>query len=424
MDVIKKYLRNSDNVFIKIFYQFCKTAKYLVYTYTGVLIYYVCRMFPLQDKVVATSFYGKKYGDNPQFILEKLIELNPDLDIVWMQDNEFDYNVPKTVRTIDFVHHKIRKIYEYATAKVWIDTHHLQISARKRRGQFFIETWHGGLGIKKLEGDVSELHDFMETVYHTSKLADVFISNSKHLTDIYRRAFGYRGKIWKCGYPKNDILFSAPDQARKKVREFYGLDSNTRILIYAPTFRDNNRWELDSDALLGIYNIDYERLHTALTEKMGGNWYIFLRFHPNIINTFSIERQQEEYVINATKYPDMQELVLSCDAFISDYSSCIFDAAIREVPCFTYATDADVYKEYRGIYYEMEELPFPYARNNDELEENVRKFDFNEYLNLWNAFKLRMGLHETGHAAQDIAELINAYIKGDTKVLEEIKSEP
>ena len=97
----------------------------------------------------------------------------------------------------------------------------------------------------------------------------------------------------------------------------------------------------------------------------------------------------------------------------ADYSSCIFDAALRRIPCFTYATDFDQYKyEERGVYYEMEELPFPYAKNNDELEQNVRTFDMEDYLKKWDAFAVRMGLKETGHAAKDIAEKMADFLNG------------
>jgi CDP-glycerol glycerophosphotransferase len=119
----------------------------------------------------------------------------------------------------------------------------------------------------------------------------------------------------------------------------------------------------------------------------------------------------------------MQELILGCDAFISDYSSCIFDAAIREIPCFTYANDFQEYKGDRGVYYEMEELPFAYAKNNDELINNIQRFDYDDYIKKWNEFKIRTGLYETGHASKDIAYVIGEFVKGNKNPFEEIKSE-
>jgi CDP-glycerol glycerophosphotransferase len=118
-------------------------------------------------------------------------------------------------------------------------------------------------------------------------------------------------------------------------------------------------------------------------------------------------------VMDVTDYQDMQRLLMATDVMVSDYSSCIFDAALRRIPCFAYATDFDQYKyEERGVYYEMEELPFPYAKNNDEMEQNVKAFDMEDYLKKWDAFTVRMGLNETGHSAKDIAEKMADFLNG------------
>lgn len=90
----------------------------------------------------------------------------------------------------------------------------------------------------------------------------------------------------------------------------------------------------------------------------------------------NIKGVYDDCIIDATNYPDMQELILAADAFISDYSSCIFDAALRNIPCFTFATDFEKYKGDRGVYYEMDELPFSYAKNNDELISNIKNFNY------------------------------------------------
>ena len=140
---------------------------------------------------------------------------------------------------------------------------------------------------------------------------------------------------------------------------------------------------------------------------------MMIRFHPFLRLYAKGYQEAHPDVMNVTDYQDMQRLLMATDVIISDYSSCIFDAAMRRIPCFTYATDFDQYKyEERGVYYEMEELPFPYAKNNDELEQNVKAFDMEDYLKKWDAFTVRMGLNETGHAAKDIAQKMADYLDG------------
>lgn len=381
-------------------------------------------LFPVQNKAVFSTFEGKKYGDNPQFIAQELHRLSPETDIVWVRDDACSYAVPAWMRTVSGRKHLVRRIWEYATAQVWVDSHRLAPYLRKRPNQLFVETWHGGLGIKKLDGDVPKfraMRMLMQEVRNTSRCADFFVSNSDHLTRIYRSAFAYRGKIWKVGYPKNDVLFQNPNPARAAVRAAYGLPPDCRILVYGPTFRDGFRcgqpdWR--------VYAVDFQRLLAQLKSKTGENWAVLVRLHPFLAEYSDAKALWPECVIDATAYPDMQELILAADAFLSDYSSCIFDAAMREIPCFTFAVDFAEYKGDRGVYYEMEELPFPYARNNDELMANIRDFDREAYLQKWAAFRERTGLYETGHAGEDIAHVIDAFLKGSKKPLEEIKSEP
>ena len=88
-----------------------------------------------------------------------------------------------------------------------------------------------------------------------------------------------------------------------------------------------------------------------------------------------------------------------------------------------FATDFEEYRKDRGVYYELEDLPFPCGRNNDELLERVRNFDEVQYNAAWKSFTEKVGLHETGHASKDIATVIAAFIKGDSTPLNEIQND-
>jgi CDP-glycerol glycerophosphotransferase len=183
------------------------------------------------------------------------------------------------------------------------------------------------------------------------------------------------------------------------------------VLLYAPTWRLRLKEKKHIDTK--VYDLDMQRLKHVLTEKFGGEWTMLVRFHTFLRLYAKGYQEKHPEVKDVTDYQDMQRLLMATDVMISDYSSCIFDAAMRRIPCFTYATDFEQYKyEERGVYYEMEELPFPYAKNNDELEQNVKAFDMEDYLKKWDAFTVRMGLNETGHAAKDIAEKMADYLNG------------
>lgn len=371
------------------------------------MLYPLFSLLPLQNKVVATAFQGKKYGDNPAYIFDAINKKNTGIKLLWMVDGRF--NVPQWVKAIPYGSLLLTR-FHLATAKVIIDTHHFHVWTKKRKGQLYIETWHGGLGIKKLELEVPEFQGFewlKKLTAHTCRMADVFISQSDHLSKIYRSAFHYDGLIFKCGYPKNDILINGDAACRELVRSYYNLDKEIRILLYAPTYRSSFFDKIDTSQFV----INTDALRQTLEGKFGGQWVIMLRWHPKFAEQLSQEyKNNSSGTIDSTDFQDMQKLLLGVDIVVSDYSSCIFDAALLDIPCFTYATDFDTYKAERGVYYEMEELPFPYARTSEELIDNIENYDHEAYLGRWNVFKERMGLYEPGNASQVISEKIINFV--------------
>lgn len=387
------------------------------YYYFPKFLFYVFGLLPLKNKVVATTMRGRKYADNPRYILEKIHRLYPRLDMVWLKNSRYDYQLPSYIREVSYTSF-IAKIYELATAKVWINSHRIEGYYRKRKKQLFIETWHGGLAIKKLELDLPRIKKSkweLREIRAMCDLADVFVSNSDFLSSIYRNAMGYKGDILKCGYPRNDVFFVDNTKVIENVKTLFGLNGK-KCCLYAPTFRDDYEHNGLFDS--SLFDIDVPRIKETLNMRFGGEWEVLIKWHP--ILTLYIKKQHITIpeAIDATEYQNMQELLLTADVVISDYSSCLFDAALREIPCFTYAKDFDRYREGRGVYFEMEELPFPYARNNDELISNILLFNHNDYIERWKQFAKRTGLHETGHATEDIANKVLDILNGKKVVWE------
>lgn len=401
------------NYFSKCYYYIKARLRYFV----PVCLFYVFRLFPLRNKIVATTMRGRKYADNPKFIIEKIHSLYPEIDLVWLVGRNCNYELPSYVRPISY-HNLITKVFELSTAKIWINSHRIEKYHRKRKGQFFIETWHGGLAVKKIELDVPRVKQSkweLEELKTLSKLADVCISNSDNLSSLYRQALGYKGVIFKCGYPRNDVFFADNTKVIENVKTHFGL-SGKKFCLYAPTFRDS--FEQKGLFDLSLFDIDVPRIKKILEKRFGGEWEVLIKWHP--ILTLYIKKHHINIpeVIDATDYQNMQELLLATDVVISDYSSCLFDAALREIPCFTYAKDFDKYKEDRGVYFEMDELPFPYARNNEELISNILMYNHDDYIERWKQFVKRTGLHETGHATEDIANKIIDILNGKKVVWE------
>ncbi|MDO4493092.1 MAG: CDP-glycerol glycerophosphotransferase family protein [Clostridia bacterium] len=384
-------------------------------------LYCVLRVLPLRDRVMFQCFHGWNYGDNTRAILEELHRRSPQTELLWLKDPQRDYALPPYVRAVN-AQSPLARTAAVCTSRVVVNTHRFEREVRKRKGQLFIETWHGGLGVKKVENDMpnASVPEWMAgEIRNTCRLADLFLSNSRHLTGIYRRAFGYSGLVWRCGYPKNDVLHRGKDAARAAVRAHYGLPEDAKLLLYAPTFRDTI-WKGRDDAWL--FDIGEAEVLRALRKRFGGAWYLLKRLHP-VMQGRAAQTAAQAGVLDATAYPDMQELILGSDAFLSDYSSGIFDAAEAGLPCFSYVPDAEEYAAERGVYYTPEELPFPFAKTRAELAERIEAFDETAYAASRDAFFERTGLVQTDHAAADVVRLILGRLNGETKLPEEIRND-
>ncbi len=384
---------------------FLKTQKYkgiIKYLRNRIIIklFNVLKLLPLENnKIVITNYYGKGYGDNPKYIVEEIRKRKLDYRIVWLTKPDLigKCEYPEGVESVAYG--SIAGMYELATAKLWIDNCRKSFYPPKRKSQYYIQTWHGGLGLKKIERDVEEYLSkvYIQNAKKDSKMADLFISNSTHLTNIYKRAFWYDGNILECGYPKNDIFFKENVDIKTKIKECFNLETNIKIILYAPTFRSNND--------MTSYNINYSKLIKTLEDKTNEKWVVLIRLHPNLIG-YDNNIQYSDKLINATHYPDMQELVIGCDALISDYSSCMFDSEMMKIPTFIYASDLDEYMKDRGSYFEFDELPFPVATNNEELMNNIINFDQVKYEQDVDNFNNKVGLKDTGDAARQIVDVI------------------
>ena len=377
--------------------------KKIIIYYIFVFLYYIFRIFPIQkNKIFIQSFNGKGYGDNPKYIVEEILRQGLDFVIVWAVRQKFSSNFPLAVKTVPYK--SIRSVYEEVTAKIWIDNCRKQLYVRKRKGQYYIQTWHGCVSLKKIEKDAEQNLSayYVKHAKYDSTLANLFISDSKFMSDLYRSSFWYNGEILECGSPRYDILINTIPSIREKVRNKFQIADNIKIILYAPTFRDTFCYD--------VYNINYELLLGAIEKHTNEPWILLIRMHPNFSNNSNILTYNEK-VLNASYYDDMQELLLASDILITDYSSCMHEFALMSKPVFLYIKDYEQYQNERNFYFDMFSLPFPCAVNNDELIQKILSFDSTLYLNSLNEFYLKVGIFKNGDASKKVVDRITLEIE-------------
>ena len=336
-------------------------------------LFYLFRIFRIKkNKIVFVSYLGKGYGDNGKYIAEELLSRKKDLDIVWLC-RDMNSEFPDGIRKVKY--NSLRSVYELATARVWVDNKRKPIYVRKRAGQYYIMTWHADSVLKKVEKDAeTKLPSYyVEAAKNDSKMADLFLSSCAWETRLYRNAFWYKGEIMEEGYPRQDILFNYDENTVNKIKAEIGISSNTKIVMYAPTFRKNM-----TSKDLDIYSIDWKKMLSEFEHRFGGKWVGMIRLHPNVAK-LSGDIKLPENVIDVSGIPDVQRLIIVCDCLITDYSSIIIEAALARKIGITYAKDYDEYKKERDTYFEMEEFPFPFSESQDELFSIIRDFDNKKY---------------------------------------------
>ena len=403
----EKFLAKS----LKKIKRFFKTFFRKLVRFLDVVISYLpkklCRwVIPVQNDRIVFMTNTFNYTCNPKYICEKLLEQNIDCKIFWITDNvkAKRHTFPPDVKLL-----KIGTISCFKavySAKVWIDNG-IAFSQYfdKKKNQVHIQTMHGSLGIKRLDNAVLSRNQRgffgRRIVKRETKNTDLVLTNSLFEENVFRTVFWKDTPMLRLGHARTDILFSEDERLikhlRQRVCEKYGIPYNKRFVLYGPTHRRG--------MTLGNLNIDFARLVQELEEKFHQEYVVLYRLH-NRNAAMGKKIGVEGLVYNATSYPDMQELMLISDIAITDYSSWIYDYVLTKKPGFIYATDLARYNNVTGLYYPLEETPFPVCYNNETLMESVRNFDQAEYEHKVQAFLDEKQAVDDGHAAERIVEEI------------------
>lgn len=377
------------------------------------IAYYICRIFPVdREKIVMWTFEGKGgYGCNPKYIAEEILKRNKegkaDYKIVWLV-NDLDKTFPPGIKKVKST--LWTRAYHMSTAGFWISNTRTFYGAKKRKKQYYVQTWHATICIKpigKYRGELFPKMAYIVSAYD-SELIDYVLSGSKWCDHMYRAGLIYDGKIIKTGTPRCDVLFNQREEKRKLMRSEYHIPEDAQIMLYAPTFRGGSQ-NMKRSVNAEESTVDFSKLIVSLERRFGGEWYIFMRVHPQLaaqIEKFQVH-QISERLIDVSQRPDMNEIIAGVDAFLTDYSSAIFESAMIKMPGFIYADDLEEYVADRGdLFFNMYELPFPVALNNDELMRNILEFDDEEYRLKLSKFMGEMGIFEDGHASERVVDML------------------
>ena len=231
------------------------------------------------------------------------------------------------------------------------------------------QLWHAPGAFKKFGG--SSDSDSLGILKKIGDNTDFLIVSSKNIVDYYSEAFQIsKDKIKALGLPRADYYFENHniDELKAGFYEKYGISGDKKIILYAPTFRDEER-----------YNNVFDYLDLAdFNESLGDEYVLALRLHPRIKDFYKGSIDAEGEYVDCSDYPFEQELLLISDVLITDYSSIMIEFAMLNKPVvfFTYDFDSYLTKE-RGFYFDFKStVPGPVVYDSNQLIDVIKNNDF------------------------------------------------
>ena len=234
-----------------------------------------------------------------------------------------------------------------------------------------VQLWHAPGASKKFGGSVEiESRDILRKV---SENTDYLFVTSEKIMPYYGEAFQMsKSKIKPLGLPRLDYYFEDHDLDRLKA-EFckkYGISPEKKIILYAPTFREEEKYNNVFDYL------DLEKFNSEL----GDEYVLALRLHPKIRNFHKDDISSQGKYIDVSGYDSEQELMLLSDIMITDYSSIMIEYSVLNKPTvfFTYDLDDYLLNE-RGFYYDFKTtVPGPIVYTCDDLIDVIKNERFDK----------------------------------------------
>lgn len=378
-----------------------------------VLYHIMCHVCPVkQNRIVFDSNLGKSYAGNPKYIYEHLMKNGYDLvwDCVWFYEDN-PYNIPGKSKQVQYG--RLRYLYYMATAKIWIfDSRQPEFLVR-RKGTYYIQTWHG-TPLKKLALDMDDVFMVGESDIDTYKKHfrknvgtwDYLISQNPFSSETFRRAFDFKKEMLEYGYPRNDILFlENSEEGMKRYRQKLGLPLDKKVILYAPTWRDDEFSEDDKYSFRP--RISFEQLQ----KELGDEYVMIVKYHYLIMDAVDWS-PYEGFVYHFDHSRDIAELFLVSDILITDYSSVMFDYSILKRPMFFYAYDLNKYEnELRGFYFSYtEEMPGPISTTTEELVRDIQCYDSKAYEEQYKKFNEKYNCLDDGKSSERVLNLMKTLL--------------
>lgn len=370
----------------------------------------------IDKTIIYESFNGKSFADSPRMLYFYLSSALPEYKHIVVTDNQ-KLKEKLNASNIDTVEKYSKQYFKiYQKAKVWIANTRLTPQIEKKDEQLYIQTWHG-TPLKKLANDQTvisipdvTLEEYLYEFNKETSRWDFLISPSETATERFKSAFNLKEEqMLTLGYPRNDDLVQLNDEKYiMQLKEKYDIPANKKVILYAPTWRDNDRTDV------GKYNFKLKLDLDAFSKELSNEYVLLIRAHYLVSEHLNLEDYKNVYDLSDAN--DINELFLMSDVLITDYSSVYFDYANLRRPILFFAYDKDEYaNDIRGFYLPYEsDLPGPVFETSEALINFIKRkrYESIPQNNVYENFTGKYNTLDDGYATKRVGDKIISIIKG------------
>jgi len=368
-----------------------------------ILIYRIDRKIILFE-----SNLGRNYSGNPRFIYEEMVARGLDKKYqCYFILEDGTTKLPGNARKIKRI--SLPYFNLFAKAGFWVSDTRMPSYLIKRKNTIYLQTWHG-TPLKRLALDMFDVKMEGEESFATykkefiknSRTWDYLISQNLYSTKIFRRAFAYGKEILEIGYPRNDLLINNNNEAEiSKIKDKLKLPQDKKIILYAPTWRDNEYCGPQQ------YKFGAPIDYSYLKKELSKDYIILLKAHYLVSEQIDFS-QYQGFLYQFGASFDIAELYLISDLLVTDYSSVMFDYSLLRRPMIFYTYDLENYRDnLRGFYFDLEkEAPGPVVTTTKQLVTEILNNDYDKYQLKYDTFRTKYNHADQGEASKTVVDLI------------------
>ena len=275
-----------------------------------------------------------------------------------------------------------------------------------RKGTKIYQLWHACGAFKKFGMSTAELifgdnRKSLERYPNYGNLSYVTVS-SPEVIWAYEEAMNLKDtktQVVATGVSRTDVFYDQHfiEQSKAAVYSVCPAAENKKIILYAPTFRGRVA-KAESPDCLDI---------PAMKRALGDEYVLLIKHHPFVKQPPVVPEDCTDFAMDVTKSLEIDQLLCASDVCVSDYSSLICEYSLFERPMIFFAYDLDDYFDWRGFYYNYDELtPGPVVKETEEIIDYIRHLDARFDQAQVHAFKEKFMSSCDGHATDRIMALV------------------